>query len=354
MKAIVLCAGLGKRLRPLTWSTSKHLIPVANKPILFYSLEMIQKVGIDEVGLIVGESNTDIEDAVRDGSQWGLKVTYILQKDPKGLAHAAKVAQDFVGDESFVMYLGDNLLIEGLNGFVSAFKQNKPNAMVLLYGVDNPSQFGVAELKDGRISRVVEKPKNPATNLAIVGAYMFDKNIFTAIDNIKPSWRNELEITDAIQYLIEKGYVVQPYIVKEWWKDTGRPEEILEANRFMLDYIEESIKGKIDKKSSITGKVLIEEGTEIINSVIKGPVVVGKNCKIADSFIGSYTSIGNNSLIENSKIECSVLMEKCYILNINEQIKDSLFGRNVVLRKPETGAGEYRFIQGDNCFTELS
>lgn len=353
MKAIVLCAGLGKRLRPLTWSTSKHLIPVANKPILFYSLEMIQKAGINEIGLIIGESNKDIQDAVRDGSQWELKVTYILQKDPKGLAHAANVARDFVQDESFVMYLGDNLLIEGLNGFVSTFKQNKPNALVLLYRVENPSQFGVAELKDGRISRVVEKPKNPATNLAIVGAYLFDKNIFTAIDNIKPSWRNELEITDAIQYLVEHDYVVHPHIVKEWWKDTGRPEEILEANRFMLDYIKESIKGKIDKKSSVTGKVLIEEGTEIINSVIKGPVVVGKNCKIAGSFIGSYTSIGDNSLIENSKIEHSVLMEKCSISHIDGQIKDSLFGRNVVLKKSETGTGECRFVHGDNSFTEL-
>ncbi|MEE9164942.1 MAG: glucose-1-phosphate thymidylyltransferase [Nitrospinota bacterium] len=353
MKAIVLCAGLGTRLYPLTLSMSKHLIPVANKPILFYALEMMRDAGINEIGLVIGESNKDIEDAVRDGSQWGLKVTYILQQNPKGLAHAAKVAQDFVGDESFVMYLGDNLLKEGLTGFVNSFNQNKPNALILLYHVDNPSQFGIAELNEGRIIRVVEKPADPPTDLAIVGAYLFDKNIFSAIDNIKPSKRNELEITDAIQYLIEKDYVVQPHIVKEWWKDTGRPEEILEANRFMLDNIEPGIKGNVDVNSKITGNVFIGEGTEIINSDICGPTAIGENCKIVDSFIGYYTSIGNNSLIKNSKVEQSVVMENGTMLHLRNRVSNSLFGRNVLLKSSQGKSAEYRFVLADHSFAKI-
>lgn len=353
MKAIILCAGLGKRLHPLTLSMSKHLIPIANKPILFYGLEKIKEIGIKEVGLIVGKTNDDIEDEVGDGSSWGLEVTYILQDDPEGLAHAVKIAQDFLGDEPFVMYLGDNLFKEGLNEFVSSFNSNKPSATILLYGVDNPSQFGIAELKNERIVRVIEKPKKPPTNLAIVGAYIFDKNIFTAIDNIKPSWRNELEITDAIQYLIENDYVVEPHIVKEWWKDTGRPEEIIEANKFMLDYIETGTKGNVDKNSSISGKVLIEEGSEIIDSEIRGPVAIGKNCKIIGSFVGPYTSIGDNALIEKSEIEYSVLMENCTISNIAGRIEDSLLGRNVVLQKSEKKPTVLRLIHGDKNFTEL-
>lgn len=353
MKAIILCAGLGTRLYPLTLSMSKHLIPVANKPILFYSLEMIQRAGISEVGLIIGKTNNDIKDAVRDGSRWGLDVTYILQNDPKGLAHAAKVAQDFLGEEPFVMYLGDNLLKEGLGGFVSSFNQNKPNALILLHPVDNPSQFGVAELKESRILKVVEKPKNPASNLAIIGAYIFDKNIFKAIDNIKPSWRNELEITDAIQYLIKNDYVVDSHIVKQWWKDTGRPKEIIDANCAILDNIEKSVKGKINKNSSIEGKVVIEEGSEIINSDIRGPVVIGKNCKIMGSFIGPYTAVGNDTVIENSEIENSVIMGKCMISQIKGRIKDSLFGRNVVLKKKEKKPSVFRFVHGDHSFTEL-
>tara|TARA_B100000315_G_scaffold157956_1_gene146621 strand:- start:15936 stop:17000 length:1065 start_codon:yes stop_codon:yes gene_type:complete len=353
MKAIVLCAGLGKRLRPLTWSTSKHLIPVANKPILFYALEMMRDAGINEVGLIIGEKNEDIKDAVRDGSQWGLKITYIFQKDPKGLAHAAKVAQRFVGKSPFVMYLGDNLLKEGLTGFVNSFNQNKPNALILLYHVDNPSQFGIAELNEGRITRVMEKPENPPTDLAIVGAYLFDKNIFTAIDNIKPSKRNELEITDAIQYLIEKDYVVQPHIVQEWWKDTGRPEEILEANRFMLDHIEPGIKGSIGENSKITGNVFIGEGTEIINSDICGPTAIGENCKIVDSFIGYYTSIGSNTVIKNSKVEQSVIMENGTILNLKNRVSNSLLGRNVLLKSSQEKSTEYRFVLADNSFAEI-
>ena len=353
MKAIILCAGLGTRLYPVTLSMSKHLIPVANKPILFYALEMMRDAGINNVALVIGERNKDIEGAVGDGSRWGLNITYILQKDPKGLAHAAKVTQDFVGEESFVMYLGDNLLQEGLKGFVKNFQKNNPNALILLYEVDNPSQFGIAEMEEGRISRVVEKPKDPPTNLAIIGAYVFDKNIFTAIDNIKPSWRNELEITDAIQYLISNGFVVQPHIVEGWWKDTGRPEEIIEANRFMLENIESNIKGSVDNNSKITGNVLIEEGTEIINSDICGPVAIGKNCKIVDSSIGGYTSIGNDTSINNCKIEESVILEKGALSYIENCISHSLFGRNVVVKSSKKKSSQYRFILADHSIIEL-
>ncbi len=353
MKAIVLCAGLGKRLYPLTLSMSKHLIPLANKPILFYNLEMIERAGIKEVGIIVGKTNHDIRNIVGDGSNWGLKVTYILQKDPRGLAHAVKIAEDFLGNQPFVMYLGDNLLKEGLNGFVSNFNQTRPNALVLLYPVDNPSHFGIAEVDGGRISKVVEKPENPSSNLAIVGAYIFDNNIFTAINNIKPSGRNEFEITDAIQYLIENGYKVQSHTVKEWWKDTGRPEEVIEANCFMLDFIDTEIKGKVDENSIINGKVMIGEGSEIFKSDIIGPVVIGKNCKIIDASLRPYTSVGNHSSIERCEIGRSVLMEKCAISGIDGAIENSLLGKNVVLRKIEGKPKTFHFIHGDHSVTEL-
>jgi len=353
MKAIILCAGLGTRLYPVTLSMSKHLIPVANKPILFNSLEMMRDAGITEVGLIIGERNLDIKDAVGDGSRWGLKTTYILQKNPKGLAHAAKMAQEFVGDETFVMYLGDNLLEEGLTGFVSHFNKTKPNALILLYEVDEPSHFGIAELRDEHIVRVVEKPKDPPSNLAIIGAYIFDKNIFTAIDNIKPSWRNELEITDAIQYLIENKFNVQPHRVGGWWKDTGRPEEILEANHFLLNSIKPENNGKIDADTKIHGAVMIGEGAEITNSEICGPVIIGKNCKIKGSFVGEYTSIGDETIIENCQIEHSVVLEKTTISHVGSRIEQSLIGKKVTIKGSGEKSSEYRFILGDHSSVEF-
>jgi len=353
MKAIILCAGLAKRLYPLTVTMSKHLIPVANKPILFYSLEAMKEAGVEEVGIIVGATRQDIEEEVGNGDRWGLRVTYIPQEDPKGLAHAVKISRDFLGDEPFIMYLGDNLLKEGLGGFARHFRENKPNALILLYKVKNPSQFGVAIVEEGRVKEVMEKPKDPPSNLALVGAYIFDRHIFEAIDAIKPSARGEMEITDAIQFLIQNGYTVESHPVSGWWKDTGQPQDIIEANRFMLDSIQRDIHGEVSEKSQVVGRVKIDEGTEIRDSIIRGPVAIGKNCRIVNSFVGSYTSIGDGVVIENSEIEHSVVMRQSSIRDIEGRIDASLLGRNVRVSKIRTRPRVYKLIHGDNSSTEI-
>ena len=244
MKALILSGGEGARLRPITHTAAKQLIPVANKPILFYGIEAIKEAGISDVGIVVGNTHQEIKEAVGKGEKWEIKVTYIRQEAPLGLAHAVKVSRDFLKDEPFVMYLGDNIIKQGVKSLVREFQQRSPHSQILLAHVENPQQFGVAELKKDKVVKLVEKPKEPKTDLALVGVYMFDYHIFEAVDNIKPSWRNELEITDAIQYLIDKNYLVHYHIIDGWWKDTGKPEDLLEANRIMLDGLEAEIEGK--------------------------------------------------------------------------------------------------------------
>ena len=354
MKAIILCAGKGTRLRPLTFSNAKHLIPVANKPVLIYGIEAIVEAGVREIGIIVGESREAIREAVGDGSTWGARVTYIEQRDPRGLAHAVWVARDFLGDEPFIMYLGDNLLKEGLREFAETFRRNRPHALILLYKVPNPEQFGIAVLHDGKIARVVEKPRPAPTNLAIVGAYIFDRNVFDSIARIRPSRRNELEITDAIQDLIERGLTVEPHIVRGWWKDTGKPEDILEANRFILEDIQPGVFGKIDANSQIEGKVVVGQGAEIVNSVIRGPAIIGEGSLIANSFVGPFTSIGKNVRIEGSEIEHSVVMEESVIQHVEGRIDSSLIGRNVAITRNARRPQVFRFVLGDNSISELT
>jgi glucose-1-phosphate thymidylyltransferase len=356
MKALFLCAGKGTRLRPLTSSISKHLLPIANKPILFYGLEQIANSGIQEVGMVVSEAGSDIEDAVGNGERFGLKVTYIIQDNPKGLAHAVKVARDFLRDDNFIVYLGDNLLMESVKPIVDKFKKDheESSAMVLLTHVSNPSQFGIAALNDaGRIMRVVEKPQDPPTDLAIIGIYLFRKNIFEAIDAIKPSARGELEITDAIQYLIDHKMRVESHIVGDWWKDTGMPNDIIEANRFFLENIKTDIQGSIDSSSHVVGRVQIHKKAKIINSTIRGPVVIGGNTVIENSFVGPFTSIGDNVCIINSEIEHSVVCADSMIENIEGRVDESLIGKNVVLRKVDKKPRVFRFILGDNSNAEL-
>ena len=354
MKAIILCAGKGTRLRPLTFSNAKHLIPVANKPVLVYGVEAIVDAGVREIGIIVGETREAIREAVGDGSAWGARITYIEQREPRGLAHAAAVAREFIGDEPFIMYLGDNLLKEGLREFVETFRRNRPNALILLYEVPNPEQFGIAVLKDGKIARVMEKPKPAPTNLAIVGAYIFDKNVFDSIAQLRPSRRDELEITDAIQDLIERGLTVEPHMVRGWWKDTGKPEDILEANRFILEDIEPRVLGKVDKNSQIEGKVVIGQGAEVVNSLIRGPAIIGEGSVIFSSFVGPFTSIGRNVRIEGSEIEHSVVMEECVIQDVEGRIDSSLLGRNVVITRSVRRPKVFRFVLGDNSITDLT
>nr|MBC8359156.1 glucose-1-phosphate thymidylyltransferase [Candidatus Aminicenantes bacterium] len=291
MKGLILSGGKGTRLRPLTFTQAKQLVPVANKPILFYGIEALKEAGIKKIGIVVGDTRKEIKEVAGDGRRWGVQISYIEQEAPLGLAHAVRISEGFLGDEPFVMYLGDNILKSGIKSLVEEFKKKRPNSLILLTEVPDPQMFGVAELKDGKVVRLVEKPKKPMSNLALVGVYMFDSHIFEAVNAIKPSWRNELEITDAIQYLVEHGYEVHPHLVTGWWKDTGKIEDILEANRLILESIEGKTQGKVDEASKINGQVIIEEGVIVQNSIIRGPAIIGAETEIIDSYIGPFTSI---------------------------------------------------------------
>ncbi|WP_087036107.1 glucose-1-phosphate thymidylyltransferase [Thermococcus litoralis] len=347
MKALILSGGHGTRLRPLTYSQQKQLIPVANKPVLFYAIEDVIEAGVHDIGIIVGPNADQVKKTVLS-REWDANIEFIYQGDPKGLAHAILVAREFLGDDDFVMYLGDNILREGIVRHLEHFKKGNFDASILLQEVPNPQQFGVAELsEDGKtIKRLIEKPKVPPSNLALVGIYFFKPVIHEAVRNIKPSWRNELEITDAIQWLIDHGYKVGWTKVTGWWKDTGKPEDILDANRLILDDIERNI--KVETNAKIIGRVVVEEGTEIDgNTVIKGPAIIGKNCKIKNAYIGPYTSIGDNCIIENTEIEDSVILEGCEIRNAG-RILESLIGRGVKILKSDNHPIGRKLVIGDN------
>jgi glucose-1-phosphate thymidylyltransferase len=347
MKGLILSGGKGTRLRPLTYTQAKQLVPVANKPVLFYGIEALRDAGIEEIGIIVGDTRDEIEVAVGDGSRFGIRITYIPQEAPLGLAHAVKIARDFLAGDEFVMYLGDNILKSGIQSLVDDFRKNKPNALILLTEVPNPEMFGVAELKDGKVVRLVEKPEQPKSNLALVGVYMFDQNIFTAVDRISPSRRGELEITDAIQYLVEHGFSVQPHLVTGWWKDTGKIEDILEANRLILESLEGDIKGKVDDLSRISGRVVIREGAEIVNSIIRGPVIIGKNSRVSESYVGPFTSIQKNCRIICTEIEHSIVLEDSDIRDVGSRIDESLIGRGVRIYRSPVKPTAFRFMVGD-------
>ncbi len=348
MKALILSGGAGTRLRPITHTSAKQLIPVANKPILFYGIEAIKEAGISDVGIVVGDTYQEISKAVGEGKRWKIKVTYIKQEAPLGLAHAVKISRNFLRDEPFVMYLGDNIIKQGIKSLVEEFQEKSSHSQILLAHVENPGQFGVAELKEDKVVRLVEKPKQPKTDLALVGVYMFDHHIFEAVENIKPSWRNELEITDAIQYLIDKNYLVHSHIINGWWKDTGKPEDLLEANRIMLSDLEVAVDGEVDGDSRISGKVKIEKGAQVVDSVIRGPVAIAKGCKIVSSYIGPFTSIYYHTLIEESEIEHSIIMDECKISGLKARIEDSLIGKSVVISKSTLKPKAYRFMLGDS------
>lgn len=348
MKALILSGGSGTRLRPITHTSAKQLVPIANKPVLFYALEAVRDAGITDVGIIVGETRDEVRAAVGDGNQWGIKVTYIEQDAPRGLAHTVIIAEEFLAGDSFVMYLGDNLIKDGITSLVREFEKDKPNAQILLAKVHEPERFGVAELKDGKILRLVEKPKEPKSDLALVGVYMFDHNIMDAVKAIKPSWRDELEITDAIQYMVDQNMTVTPHIIDGWWKDTGKLEDILEANRIMLDMLEPRNDGFVDSESTLDGKVVVEKGAEVINSKVRGPAIIGENTKIINSYIGPFSSIYYDVTIRGSEIEHSVVLEGSSILDIHARIEDSLIGQNVEITKSELRPKAYRLMLGDS------
>ncbi len=348
MKALVLSGGKGTRLYPLTYTSAKQLIPVANKPVLFRVLSAIVEADITDIGIVVGDTAEEVQNAVGDGTRWGAQVTYIPQEAPLGLAHAVKIAQDFLGEERFVMFLGDNIIEGGITALVKQFKSSEYNCQIVLTKVPNPQQYGVAELEDGRIVRLVEKPREPKSDLALVGIYMFDHHVLEAVNAIRPSWRGELEITDAIQHLIDKGYKVYPYIHEGWWIDTGAPGDMLDANSLVLDELVPQIEGYVDRDSRLNGKVVIERGAEIINSVIRGPAIIGQESRIVNSYIGPFTSIYHHVLIQGSEIEHSIVLEHSKIIDIDQRIEDSLIGRNVEITRSPLKPKAYKMTLGDH------
>lgn len=355
MKAIILSGGKGTRLRPLTYSGAKQLVPVANKPILFYCIENIIQAGIKDVGVIIApETGQEIKDAVGDGSAWGINIQYITQDFPGGLAHAIKTAGDFLADSPFVMYLGDNLIGTGIEKFVDEFKKNKPEALILLKEVDNPKQFGVADVsKNGKVLRLIEKPDVPPSNLALVGIYIFSPRIHEAIKAIKPSKRGELEITDAIQELINMGCSVESFVLDMWWLDTGKKDDLLTANAIVLDeWLKGNINGSVDSTSRIIGRVAVGRNSVIKDSTIRGPVIIGENTVIENSFIGPHTSIGNDVRIIKSSVEHSVIMNESELLNI-ERLEESLVGRRVRVVENRKRHKALRLMIGDDSIIEV-
>ncbi len=348
MKGLVLSGGYGTRLRPLTYSQQKQLIPVANKPILFYAVEDIIESGVHDIGIIVGPNREQVERTVRS-RDWDANIEFIYQDEPRGLAHTVLISEKFIGDEPFVMYLGDNLLCNGIVDHADTFRRSRAEASILLTEVEHPERFGVAQLDEqGEIVRLIEKPKVPPSNLALVGVYLFMPVIFEAVKEISPSWRNELEITDAIQWLVDKGYHVRAALVKGWWKDTGMPEDILSANNLILDEMEASCSGEILEGSAVQGRVAIGAGTVLEKgSVVRGPVVIGCNCRISNSYIGPYTSIGDGCEIRDSEIEGSIVMDGTRI-DIRRKIVDSLIGANVKISESARKPHGYRFVVGDS------
>jgi glucose-1-phosphate thymidylyltransferase len=359
MKALVLCGGAGSRLRPLTHTSAKQLVPVANKPILFYGLEAIAEAGITEVGMIVGETRAEVMAAVGDGSDWGLEVTYIRQDEPLGLAHCVLLARDFLGDEEFLMYLGDNLLESRLAEFVQAFEAQRgrlegaPAALILLRKVDDPRQFGVAEVDgEGRVVQLVEKPADPPSDLALVGIYLFDARVHAAVAAISPSARGELEITDAIQWLVDHGEPVTARELTGWWIDTGKKDPLLEANRLLLERLDTRIDGSVDDASSVEGRVVVEAGAVLVRSTVRGPAIIGAGARLTDAFVGPFSAIGPQCEVTGSEVDHSVLLEGSRLVDAG-RIVDSLLGREALVCGSTARKGATSLSLGDHSTVEL-
>jgi glucose-1-phosphate thymidylyltransferase len=354
LKGLILSGGKGTRLRPITHTSAKQLVPVANKPVLFYGIEAMAEAGIEEVGIIIApETGPEIEAAAGDGSRFGVHISYIVQDEPAGLAHAVLTAEPFLGSSPFVMYLGDNLLQGGISDLLAAFREHEPDALILLTPVPDPENYGVAELAEapageiGRVLRLVEKPSAPATDLALVGVYMFTASVHDAARAIAPSPRGELEITDAIQHLVDAGMRVEPHVVRGWWKDTGRLEDMLEANRLILDNLIERIEGEMID-SQVDGRVVIEPGARLERTTVRGPAIVGAGARLSDCYIGPYTAIGEGCVISGAEVEHSILLADCVVSDLDGRMESSLLGRNVTVRRGDRQPRAYRFMVGDN------
>ena len=374
MKALVLAGGRGTRLRPITHTYAKQLVPVANKPVLFYGLEALRDAGIREVGIVVSDpremlqpdhrtgeqltvmvnSQAEIRAAVGDGSRFGLAVTYIEQSAPLGLAHAVKISQGFIGDSPFVMYLGDNLIKDGITSFVREFEAEKPEAQILLAHVKTPWEFGVAELQGDRVVKLEEKPKQPRSDLALVGVYLFDRTVFEAVNAIRPSARGELEITDAIQHLIDSGRRVRSHVITGWWKDTGKVEDLLEANRIVLADLVNSIEGTLDSDTVVEGQVRVGAGAVIERSRLRGPLVIGAGARISDSYVGPFTALGDGVQLKHCELENSIILERSRLESLPHRVESSLIGRDVVVTASEARPRAHRLMLGDSSRVELA
>lgn len=354
MKALIASGGRGTRLRPLTHTQNKHLIPIANKPILHYAIEAAVDAGIKQIGIVCNADSREVQTAIGNGSRWGVRITYIPQKAPLGLAHVVKIAEKFIRKDDFIFYLGDNMLVGGVKRYIEEFEASGCNCFLTLARVQDPERFGVPEIKRGKIVRVEEKPKKPRSDFAVAGIYIYDRHIFEAVKKIAPSPRGELEISDAHQYLIDHGYAVGYAEITGWWKDTGKPTDLLEANRLVLDNIRSRIDGKVDRASAIAGKVIVEEGAKIVNSVIRGPAIIGKNCVIENSYIGPFSSIGNNSVIRNAEVEYSIVLRDCKIHNVRLRIEGSILGNDVEIVDATGKPHVHRFMIGDQSRVEVA
>jgi glucose-1-phosphate thymidylyltransferase len=354
LKGLILSGGKGTRLRPITHTSAKQLVPVANKPVLFYGIEAMAQAGIEELGIIIApETGEEIKEAAGSGERFGVSIEYIVQEEPLGLAHAVLTAEPFLKDSPFVMYLGDNLLQGGISDLVGAFKANEPEALILLTQVPDPENYGVAEL-DGaspeqarRVVRLVEKPSQPQSDLALVGVYMFTARIHDAARAISPSGRGELEITDAIQHLVDSGLKVEPHIVNGWWKDTGRLEDMLEANRLILDSLQSRVEGEL-VDSQVDGRVVIEQGARLEGSTVRGPAIVGAGARLKNCYVGPYSAIGENCSVLGSEVEHSIMLAGSSVCDLDGRMESSLLGRNVTIRRGEKQPRAYRFMVGDN------
>jgi glucose-1-phosphate thymidylyltransferase len=349
VKGLILSGGRGTRLRPITHTSAKQLIPVANKPVLFYGIEAIAAAGIDEIGIIVSpETGEEVRGAAGDGSRFGVRITYIVQDVPGGLAHAVLTAEPYLGEESFVVYLGDNLLQAGITDLVERFRTAECDALILLTAVSDPENYGVAELEGDRVVRLTEKPQDHRSDLALVGVYMFTRRIHDASRAIAPSARGELEITDAIQHLVDGGLRVEPHIVKGWWKDTGQLADMIEANRLILETLESRCDGELGEGSKLDGRVLVEAGARLERSTVRGPAIIGAGATLIDAYVGPYTAIGEGCTIESAEVENSILLAGCEIRRLDGRVESSLLGRNVHISRDPRQPRAYRFMLGDS------
>lgn len=357
MKAVILAAGQGTRLRPVTLTMPKPLVPVANEPLIAYAIHVLKNAGLTEIGIVVNDLDSPIRSQLKGGESLGVKLDYIVQKEQLGLAHAVNLCHDFVGDEPFCVLLGDNIFQDKMERLIRGFPDSDAEAAIALIEVKDPTRFGIAEIINGKIQRVIEKPKNPPSNLAISGAYLFKSSIFDAIAQIKPSWRNELEITDAIQQVIDGGYEVHPYTLNGWWIDAGKPDSIIQANQLVLGEVPyiaapedpERIIGNCE----ISSRVILGEGSRIIDSVVRGPVIIGSNVTVRNSYIGPYTSLGDNVTIEYSEVEASIVMKDCTIRNIPGRIDSSLLADNSQVVSASHVPAAHRFILAENSYVQL-